>query len=157
MDLSLSAKDDRNLDRQIAIVDDFASLYTRRERRPRKPRQSWEDDTAISSSDNDTSDIDIKSESSDSDAPLPCPYLLQCRPFQCLFCIGDAALPKDERERNFGSKYSLERHFNRHHQFQPGQNCLFPSDECAELALKSFMDFKYHVAKVHEIKMSNKY
>ena len=34
----LSAKDDGNLDKQIAVVNDFASLCTRRERRPRKPR-----------------------------------------------------------------------------------------------------------------------
>lgn len=153
-DPPLSAKNGRTLDRHIAIVDDFASLCTRRERRPRKPRQSWEDDTATSSSDDDTSDVDIKSESSDSEAPLPCP--LQCRPFQCLFCIGDAGLPLDERQLNFGSKYSLERHFNRHHRFQPGQSCPFPSDECAQLVLNSLMHFKSHAAGVHGIYMSDK-
>ena len=105
------AKDAGNLDRQIAVVDHFALLYTRRERHPWEPRQSWEDNTAISSSDDDTSDVDIKSESSDCDALLPCLCPRQCRPCQCLFCIGDAALPKDERERNFGSKYPLEHHF----------------------------------------------
>ena len=64
-----SAKRDGNLDRQITIVDDLVSLCTRRERRPRKPRQSWEDDTATSSSD-DTTDVEIKSECSDSEVPL---------------------------------------------------------------------------------------
>ena len=75
-DPPLSAKDDRNLDRRIAIVENFASLCTRRERRPRKPRQLWEDDTATSSSDDDKSDIDIKSEGSDSDMPLGCQFPL---------------------------------------------------------------------------------
>jgi len=60
-----SAKCDGNLDRQISIVDDLVSLCTRQERRPRKPRRSWEDDTATSSSD-DTTDVEIKSEFSDS-------------------------------------------------------------------------------------------
>ena len=35
-----SAKGDGNLDRQINIVDDLILFYTRRERRPRKVRQS---------------------------------------------------------------------------------------------------------------------
>lgn len=152
----LSAMDDRNLDRQIAVVDDFASLYTRQERRPQQSRQSWEDDTATSSSDDDTSDVEIKSECSDSDKLLPRPSPLQCRPFQCLHCIGDTRLPTHERQHNFGSMYSLERHFNRHPQFQPGENCPFPSDGCAKLALKSLMDFKHHAAEVHKVCMSDR-
>ncbi len=43
-----------------------------RERRPRKPRQLWEDDTSTSSSDDDTSDIEIKSECADSDTAPGC-------------------------------------------------------------------------------------
>jgi len=150
-----SAKCDRNLDRQISIVDDLVSLCTRQERRPRKPRQSWEEDTATSSSD-DSTDIDIKMERSDSDAPIGCQFPLQCRPFQCLHYIGDAKLPLLERQHVFGSKYSLQRHFDKHHHFQPGQNCPFPNDECAQLALKSLMHFKVHAAEVHGIYMSDK-
>jgi len=154
-DPSSSAKCDRNLDRQISIVDDLVSLCTRQERRPRKPRRSWEDDTATSSSDDNT-DVDIKSEYSDSEALVRCQFPLQCRPFQCLHCIGDATLPLLERQHPFGSKHSLQRHFDRHHRFQPGQNCPFPNDECARLALESLMHFKNHAAIVHGIYMSDK-
>jgi len=150
-----SAKAAGTLDRQISIVDDLVSLCTRQERRPRKPRQSWEDDTATSSSD-DSTDVDIKSECSDSDAPVGCQFPLQCRPFQCLHCIGDTTLPLPERQHVFGSKHSLQRHFDRHHRFQPGQNCPFPNDECAQLALESLMHFKSHAAGVHGIYMSDK-
>lgn len=72
-DLPPSAKCNGNLNWQIGIVDDLASLCTRRERRPRNPRQSWEDDPAKSSSD-DTSDAEIKSERSDADALLGCQF-----------------------------------------------------------------------------------
>jgi len=150
-----SAKCDGNLDRQISIVDDLVSLCNRQERRPRKPRQSWEDDTATNSSD-DSTEVDIKSECSDSDSPVGCQFPLPCRPFQCLHCIGDVTLPLHERQHVFGSKYSLQRHFDRHHQFQPGQNCPFPNDECAQLAFKSLMLFKNHAAGVHGISMSDK-
>ncbi len=59
-----STKYDGNLDWQVSIIDDFVSLCNRQERRPRKPRRTWGDDTATISSD-DTSDIDVKSECSD--------------------------------------------------------------------------------------------
>ncbi len=154
-DAPSSANCSGNLDRQISILEDLVSLCTRRERRPRKPRQSWEDDATTSSSD-DTTDVFIKSECSDSDAPLGCRFPLQCRPFQCLHCIGDATLPLAERQHVFGSKHSLQRHFDRHHRFQPGQICPFPNDGCAQLALESLMHFKNHAAGVHGIYMSDK-
>ncbi len=151
-----SPKGDRAFEQQIAIVNDLASLCTRQERRPRKPRQLWEDDTATSSSDDGTSDVDIKPEYSESDAPIGCQSPLQCRPFQCLYCIGDATLPLLERQHVFGSKHSLQRHFDRHHVFQPGQNCPFPNDECAQLTLESLMHLKNHAAGVHGIYMSDR-
>lgn len=150
-----SAKCDGKLDRQISIVDDLVSLCTRQERRLRKPHRQREDDTATSSSD-DTTDMEIKPECSDSDVPAGHHFPLRCRPFQCLHCIGDATLPLLERQHVFGSKHSLQRHFDRHHGFQPGQNCPFPDDECARLALGSLMHFKSHAAGVHGIYMSDK-
>ncbi|KAG8531641.1 uncharacterized protein KY384_003272 [Bacidia gigantensis] len=150
-----SAECDGNPDRQISIVDDLVTLCTRQERRLRKPRRSWEDDTANSSSDDNT-DMEIKSEYSGSDVPAGHHFPLQCRPFQCLHCIGNATLPLLERQHVFGSKHSLQRHHDRHHGFQPGQNCPFPNDECAQLALASLMHFKNHAAGVHGIYMSDK-
>lgn len=154
-DPPVSAEYDGNLDRQISIVEDFVSLCTRQEKRPRKPRQTREDDNTTSSSD-ETTDMDIKSECSKSDAPLGDQFRDQCHPFQCLHCIGDVELPLHERQHVFGSKYSLERHFDRHHRFQPGQNCPFPSDECALLVLENFKNYKNHAARVHGIYMADK-
>ena len=151
-----SAKCDGSLDRQITIVDNLVSLCTRRERRPRKPRQSWQDNTTTSSSDDDTSDVNIKSECSESDTPPGCQFSFQCQPFQCLNCLSDATLPKLERQHTFGSKHSLQRHFDRHHRFQPGQSCPFPNDECAQLTFESLIHFKNHAAGVHGIYMSDK-
>ncbi len=151
-----SPRCERALERQITIVDDLASLCTRQERRLRKPRPLWEDSTATSSSDDETSDVDIKPEYSQSDAPLGCQFPLRCRPFQCLCCLGDTALALRERQYIFGSKHSLQRHFDRHHQFQPGQSCPFPNEECAKSMLKSLMHFKNHAAGVHGIYMSDK-
>ena len=146
-----SAKCDGNLDRQITIVDDLASLCTRRERRPRKPRQSWDDKTATSSSDDVMPDTNVKSECSDSDTSITDQV-----PIQCLYCLGDTTLPLSEQQHVFGSKYSLQRHFDRYHLFRPGQNCPFPDDECAQLALQNLMEFKNHAARVHGIYMSDK-
>ena len=151
-----SAKCNGNLDRQVLIVEDLVSLCVRQERRPRKPRRTWEESTATSLSDDDTSDVDIKLECSDSDTLPGCQFSLQCQPFQCLNCLGDARLPLCERQHVFGSKHSLQRHFDRHHRFQSGQNCPFPNDECTQLVLDSLMHFKNHAAGVHGIHMSDK-
>ncbi|KAL9613096.1 MAG: hypothetical protein Q9167_002353 [Letrouitia subvulpina] len=144
-----------DLDRKITLVDDLVSLCTRRERRSWKHRQSWEDNTATSSSENIT-DIENKSERSNSEVPLKYQFPLRCRPSQCLHCIGDTTLPLLERQYTFGSKHSLQRHFERNHRFQPGQNCPFPNDECAQLTLESLMHFKNHATRVHGIFMSDK-
>lgn len=75
-----SAKCDGKLDRQIFIVDDLVSLCSRQERRPRKSRPSWEDNTATSSLD-DPTNVEIKSKCSDFNAPVGHQLPLQCRPF----------------------------------------------------------------------------
>ncbi|KAI4209059.1 MAG: hypothetical protein LQ351_007980, partial [Letrouitia transgressa] len=144
-----------DLDRKITLVDDLVSLCTRRERRSWKHRQSWEDNTATSSSEN-IINIENKSERSNSEVPLEYQFPLRCRPSQCLHCIGDTTLPLLERQHTFGSKHSLQRHFERNHRFQPGQNCPFPNDECAQLTLESLMHFKNHATRVHGIFMSDK-
>lgn len=151
-----SAKPDGNLDRQISIVEDLISLCARQERRPRRPRQSWDDKAAINLSDDATSDVDINPKGSDIDATIGDRFPFQCQPFQCLHCLGDTTLPLFERRHVFGSKHSLQRHFDRHHQFQPGQNCPFPNNECTQLTLESPMHFKNHAARVHGIYMSQR-
>ena len=155
-DPSGSAKPDGYLDRQISIVGDLISLCARQERRSRRPRQSWDDKAAINLSENVTSDVDMNPECSDIEATIGDHFSLQCQPFQCLHCLDDATLSLCERRHVFGSKHSLQRHFDRHHQFQSGQNCPFPNNECTQLTLESLMHFKNHAAGVHGIYMSQK-
>ena len=145
-----SAKPGGNLERQIAVVDDLISLCTRQERRPRKPRQSWKDKTATDSSDDDISDTEIKSECSDIETSITGQAL------RCLHCLGDPTLPQWEQRHVFGSKYSLERHFERHHPFQPGRSCPFPTDDECTHPLNSLMRFKNHAKRFHGIEMSDR-
>lgn len=150
---SSSLKYDGNLDRHIAIINDLVLLYTRRERRPRKLRKSWEVSPTTNPSDKTTS-LETETMSLDSNVPLQS-QVLRCQPFQYLYCIGDSTLPSHERQHVFGSKHSLQRHTDRHHYFQPGQVCPFPNEGCAQLAFQSLMHFKNHAAIVHGIYMSN--
>lgn len=146
---------DENLDQRIFIVDDLISLCTRQERRSRKSHQSWKNNI-VTSFLNDSTDMNIKSKCSNFNVSIECQFSLQCRSFQCLHCIDDVTLPSLERQHVFDSKHSLQRHFDRHHEFQSSQNCSFLNDECVQLALESLMHFKNHAAKVHEIYMSDK-
>lgn len=41
----------------------------------------------------------------------------KCKSYQCLYCLGDADLPLKEGLHNLGSKYSLQRHFDRGYPF----------------------------------------
>ncbi|MCJ1280563.1 hypothetical protein MMC21_008392 [Puttea exsequens] len=70
---SSAAVCDRNLDRQISIIDHLVSLGTRYELRPRKARKSWEDNIVISSSDNSIH-LDINPKFSDSNTPVECEF-----------------------------------------------------------------------------------
>jgi len=86
---------------------------------------------------------------------LPDPPPLRCKPYQCLYCLGDTVLPLEERFHNLGSKYSLQWHFDRCHPFEPGEPCPFPP-ECAAVTLDSMMHSKNHVVTVHGIYMPDK-
>ena len=99
----------------------------------------------------------IKTEpESDSDSPMLIPFPLQCQPYQCLYCLGKVDLPFEERLYNLGSKYSLQRHFDRQHLYSAGGRCPFPHPHCASVTIDSMMHFKNHVARVHGICMPDK-
>jgi len=61
----------------------------------------------------------------------------------------------EERFQNLGSKYSLQRHFDRCHPFESGEPCPFPHPECTAVTLDSMMHSKNHAATVHGIYMSD--
>ncbi|KAL9127453.1 MAG: hypothetical protein Q9217_003670 [Psora testacea] len=140
---------------RIWIADDMVSLCSRQEgvfRTARRTRRMRPDNVEA-----DPTLTTVKTEpESESDSPEFVPLLL-CQPYQCLYCLGKASLPLDERLRNLSSKYSLERHFDRWHRpFRPGGPCPFPHPDCASITLDSVMLFKNHAARVHGIKMSDK-
>ena len=146
-------------DWRVSIVDDLVSLCALQEGRFRKARQKQRIRVIESHLDDHGSDCtsdSVKSESSESESHLPQVFPLRCKPYQCLHCLGNRTLPSDERLHNLGSKFSLQRHFDRCHIFRPGQSCPFPDPECAVVTLDSLMHFKNHAAKVHGIYMSEK-
>lgn len=151
----LAASGDGDVDWRISIVDNMVSLCTRQECQYRKPPRSRK--TQLAGNPRDDADTKpVKSESNDSESSVGDLLPLRCQPYQCLHCLGDVRLPLHERQRNLGSKYSLWRHFARHHPFQPGKSCPFPTAECAQVMLDSVLHFKNHAATVHAIYMSEK-
>ena len=76
--------------------------------------------------------------------------------FQCLICIGRAELSGDEHLHNYGSKYSLKRHFHRRHpKFEVNSYCCHPRPllECGKVIFEVGTDFLNHAARVHGIVM----
>ena len=150
---------DGNIDWRVSVVDDLVSLCTLQEGRFRKPRLKQRTQAVQDHPDNLGSDCvpnPVKSEPSELEFQVPHSSLLICKPFQCLVCLGDCTLPLSERQHNLGSKFSLQRHFDRCHTFRPGESCPFPHPECAAVTLNSLMHFKNHAAMIHGIHMSKK-
>ena len=63
-------------------------------------------------------------------------------------CLNNANLPLEDRLHNLGSKYSLQRHFDRRHPL--------PYSVCLAVTLDSAMHFKNLATTVHGIYMSDK-
>lgn len=144
-----------DLDWRISIVDDMISLCQRQEGIFCKLRRTRRMPSSDTDAENTLSTIKTEPES-DTESSLPPSFRLRCQIYQCLYCLGNADLPLEERLQNLGSKYSLQRHFDRHHPFQSGRPCPFPHPECAAVKLDSVMHLKSHAAIGHEIFMSEK-
>ena len=143
-----------DLNWRISIMDDMVSLCTRQERRLRKTYRSRKlhvmEDTP-NNSELDLTSSPIRPEPSD----LQCLVLpLVCEPTQCLSCLGNTSLPYEERVWKYGSKYSLQCHFDHCHCFKSGEPCPFPHPECARFIPDNMMHLKNHAARVHRIYMS---
>ena len=149
------AKDD--MDWRVSIVDDMVSLCIRQEGVFRKARRTRRIQVRKRDPDDDAERPlnAVKSESK-SDSSIAYLFPVRCKPFQCLYCLGDTGLPLEERLHNLGSKYSLQRHFDRRHPFRPREPCPFPHPECAAVTLDTVMHFKNHAATVHGVYMSDK-
>ena len=107
---------------------------------------------------NDEAERPLNAVKSDSKLNSSIPYLfpIRCKPYQCLYYLSNTDLPLKERLYNLSSKYSLQRHFDRHHPFRPHESCPFPHPEYAAVTLNSVMHFKNHAATAHGIYLSDK-
>ncbi len=146
-----------DVDWRVSIVDDMMSLCIRQEGVFRKARRIRRIQARGNDLDDDAGRPSnaVKSDPG-SDSSIPYLFSVRCQPYQCLYCLGDTVLPLEERLHNLGSKYSLQRHFDRRHPFRPHEPCPFPHPECAAVTLDSVMHFKNHAATVHGIYMSDK-
>ncbi|KAF1980648.1 hypothetical protein K402DRAFT_387753 [Aulographum hederae CBS 113979] len=83
-------------------------------------------------------------EESDQDLPLV------CKPTQCLRCLGDWTMSKEDREYQFFSGYELERHRKMHDEgFVIGSSCPHPACAEEEFAFPSLKAYKAHAARYH--------
>lgn len=146
-----------NVDWRVSIVDDMVSLCIRQEGRFRKARRIRRIHARGSFLDNDAEcPLNAVKSESESNSSIPHLFPVRCKPYQCLYCLGDTHLPLEERLHNLGSKHSLQRHLDRRHPFRPREPCPFPHPECAAVTLDSVMHFKNHAAIIHGIYMSDK-
>ncbi|MCJ1250100.1 hypothetical protein MMC30_007326 [Trapelia coarctata] len=153
---ALRANGHGDVDWRVSIVEDLVSLCTLQEGRFRKARRKQRTQAIKGHPDDLDSDCTSNPVKSESESQVHHSFPLKCKPYQCLVCLGNHTLPLDERRHNLGSKFSLQRHFDRSHTFRPGESCPFPHLECAATTLDSLMQFKNHAAKVHGIYMSEK-
>ncbi len=146
-----------DVDWRVSIVDDMMSLCIRQKGVFRKARRI----RRIQARGNDLDDdaerplTAVKSDPG-SDSLISHLFPVRCKPYQCLYCLGDTNLPLEERLHNLGSKYSLQRHFDRRHPFRPREPYPFPHPECAAVTLDNVMHFKNHAATVHGVYMSDR-
>ncbi len=68
----------------------------------------------------------MKSESSECESQAGHLFPLRCKPYQCLHCIGETALPLHERLRNLGSKIFVAVAFCPPSSFSVWQTMSFP-------------------------------
>ena len=81
-------------------------------------------------------------------------FPVECKPKQCIFCLGDERKPYEGRTfeycRASGMMNEVEKHLKK---FASDDKipCPHPSCKTIELVLQSVMAFKSHTAKVHKI------
>lgn len=141
---------DDGLARRIRIIWDLALLCTLREIRTstvRRKQSCW-----VNSIGDQVEDLSA-SESSKLETSRADTFLLQCHPYQCIFCLGDHSLTVEDRRRIYASKDSVKQHVQRCRlkKFQPDElmPCPHPHPACAEVILRGIMHFKNHAATVH--------
>jgi hypothetical protein len=136
----LSAEDIVNW--KIHAINLLVELASRQELLTRKLRASA------------NQNILIKVESPSPDLfPQPSDFPLVYQKIQCIFCLGREQLPYKQRIRPFSKVSHMMDHIERVHMREPVEriSCEHPVCKLDPLVLKSVMEFKSHVARVHGI------
>ncbi|KAL6722251.1 hypothetical protein ACLMJK_001358 [Lecanora helva] len=128
------------LSRRIEAISNMAALCHRREvkkkPRPRVPK---------------TSPPTPKPE-----IPTPLNLSIICPDTQCIFCLGDEALPPATRVRHFARASAARRHIRQQHlrMLGEGQAVRCPHPLCRQLqAFEGLRRFKVHAARVHKVEL----
>ena len=76
---------------------------------------------------------------------------IECKPTQCIFCLGCEGLPTEARLKSFRSHGDLKKHFHRKHlrHHPSGQPIACPHPRC-DVDLKSKMHLQNHAELVHK-------
>jgi len=76
---------------------------------------------------------------------------IECSPTQCIFCLGNKALPALKRLWSFSSHGDLKRHFHRKHlrHHPDGQSIACPHPRC-DIDLNDKMHLQNHAQVVHK-------
>jgi len=81
-------------------------------------------------------------------------FPLECKPRQCIFCLGDDRKPYLERIYEYTRSNKMMNEVEKHlRKFGPGDKVACPHPHCktAGLILPSVQDFKNHTARIHKI------
>ena len=136
---------ERDSNWRVPFINDLIALYRRRERCSSSKRRK---------------DRNIKSKSDKSKEKKSAmfkSYSLQCRPYQCLFCLDSVDLADGDRRYNFATRYSLRRHLQRCYAKRlhksDGIHCPHLHANCIGLVLKDPGHFKNYAARVYFVEM----
>ncbi len=128
---------------RLSALHDLIQLCARQE--PREPRKvNYEK---------------IESTTSESSSSEEEAYSIRCAARTCLFCLGNVALPRQYRQRNFSSGNRLAKHLeNQHYRLlrrDPVSSDQIPCSHsvCSNI-LEGISHFQNHAAKVHGIRFT---
>jgi hypothetical protein len=131
--------------RRVNFCKNIAVLCKRRERR--RPRKYRSRDQPLL----EVTEAQIISPKSEPEEKRKVP--LKCEGFQYLFCLASGNLPLEDREYNYASKFSLQRHADRCrlNKFKMNEELPCPDDlMCNRVILKGKIHFKNHTARVYK-------
>jgi len=126
---------------RIRAIEARAALCRRQETRRYRPRLTVKQQRADSSTDElDSGVVDL--------------FPIECRPKQCIFCLGDDRKPYLERTYEYTRANKMMNEVEKHlRRFGPGDKVACPHPQCkaAGLILPGVQDFKNHTARIHKI------